>query len=114
MDKSEGGGRCARLSRERVSDPRISHIHNQGLKNELSTVLIHCAKKQGACRLRACLISLFGGVSTTKCKKRGKAYQTHRFFSAVVKRHFITPLCFKLKHENHKIQQESGFSSPDA
>jgi hypothetical protein len=60
--------------------------------------------------LWACLVSLFGGVLATKRKKRGKACQTPRFFSAAVKRHFLGPLCFELKSENHKTQQESGFS----
>jgi hypothetical protein len=47
--------------------------------------------------MRACLVSLFGGVLATKREKHRKAYQTPRLFSAAVKRRFIGPLWFEVK-----------------
>jgi hypothetical protein len=49
--------------------------------------------------IKACLVSLFHGVSATKREKRGKARQTSCFFCAAVKGCFGRSLDFELKHE---------------
>jgi hypothetical protein len=66
--------------------------------------------------LRACLVSLFGGVLVSKC---GKAWQTPCFFSAAVKRGFVgtkTRESQNTKNQNsprsfqETKHKESGFS----